>query len=634
MAPWEVTARVLISAVAVSIVVIGSAPGSSQAAQSCVDSLTTVTGNIPLPDLGAGTYADFEGGLYSDRSSLRPEAHLEAGVRISESLVPLRVDGSPDPGAGKLVMISIGMSNTNMMFAGSGRDNIPYSFMTRAAQDPSTNPQLELVNGAQGNAALEQWVDPAAATWDNVDIALADGGLTPDQVQIAWIKLAAHNPGGDFPDGARLRQESFEAVARNLVTRYPNIKLAYYSTRTFSVAPIAKKGEPYTYEDGFAVKWMIERQLDGDPTLNYDPAQGEVQAPWLSWGPYLWTDGLNPRSDGYVWRYEDQGCGAHPQPQGVAKNSAQLHAFFKTDPTTVPWFLRSSLEGRPPEAVNVSASPVSGDAPLTVEFHAEAVDPDGQIREIVWTFGDGTFSYNPDADPLDPLNIQNNPNPTKTYSMPGTYPAYVTITDSSGNTVHQSLEVLVEGEPFIPTSAQSSAESQAQGEERGESPAVVVGSMILTAAVDGNGQVSLRWHGELEDPRGLKIERSQPPDGEWIEIATIRPDGFDYVDGGVSPSTEYSYRLRLSNSGSGVFSNVVSVVTAAGSPDTEGERIEAGELEFQDPTDVQEGQAGLGDHNPSPSVSPNLGLVVVLSLLAGAGLALAGARLLGRRRRE
>ncbi len=45
---------------------------------------------------------------------------------------------------------------------------------------------------------------------------------------------------------------------------------------------------------------MIENQINGAGNLNFDPAKGQAVAPWLSWGPYQWADGVNPRSDGFV----------------------------------------------------------------------------------------------------------------------------------------------------------------------------------------------------------------------------------------------------------------------------------------------------------------------------------------------
>jgi hypothetical protein len=60
------------------------------------------------------------------------------------------------------------------------------------------------------------------------------------------------------------------------------------------------------------------------------------------------------------------------------KVASQLLAFFKSDPTAAPWFLRSSITGAPP-SVTVSANVTSGYAPIAVNFSASASDPDGTI---------------------------------------------------------------------------------------------------------------------------------------------------------------------------------------------------------------------------------------------------------------
>jgi hypothetical protein len=90
------------------------------------------------------------------------------------------------------------------------------------------------------------------------------------------------------------------------------------------------------------VRWLIQKQIAGDKALNCDPARGEVVAPVLLWGPYLWADGVKPRkSDGLIWSREDLAKdGLHPsKPSGERKVGGLLLKFFKTDPTAKSWFL-------------------------------------------------------------------------------------------------------------------------------------------------------------------------------------------------------------------------------------------------------------------------------------------------------
>ena len=87
--------------------------------------------------------------------------------------------------------------------------------------------------------------------------------------------------------------------------------------------------------------------------------------------------------------------------------------------------------------------------PLTVHFSAEATDADGRVIESVWTFGDGTFSYNPSGGPdKDPFYL--NPCPVKTFGNPGVYTAYLTVTDNDGNAVTREVRVTVTGDAPTP----------------------------------------------------------------------------------------------------------------------------------------------------------------------------------------
>lgn len=64
-------------------------------------------------------------------------------------------------------------------------------------------------------------------------------------------------------------------------------------------------------------------------------------APWMTWGPYEWSNGLLGRSDGLIWTGQDMTSdGVHPsRPGGWEKDANIILNFFKTDNTTTPWFI-------------------------------------------------------------------------------------------------------------------------------------------------------------------------------------------------------------------------------------------------------------------------------------------------------
>ena len=146
------------------------------------------------------------------------------------------------------------------------------------------------------------------------------------------------------PKHAQDLQGWLAAVANNLHDTFPNLKLAYYSSRTYggyAQGLSLTNPEPYAYESGFSVQWLMTAQIGGDASLNFDPQKGAVRAPWLSWGPYLWADGMNPRCDGLIWECSDfnDADGTHLTPQGRAKVVKLMLDFLKTDGTARQWYL-------------------------------------------------------------------------------------------------------------------------------------------------------------------------------------------------------------------------------------------------------------------------------------------------------
>jgi hypothetical protein len=303
------------------------APGVAHAA-NCAQ---TSVGFTPLNDLGTGTYQGQQGGLYPGGANVRPQSHEIDGQLLADSIVPLDGAGNPAPG-GRYALISIGMSNTTQEFQ---------AFLPRAASDPLKDSRLVAVDGAQGGVTAALWADPNNSAWATADSRLAAAGLTRNQVTVAWVKLANAGPTTGFPAATRQLQSDTQAVVQNLHNRYPNLKLVYLSSRIYAgYANTTLNPEPYAYEGGFAFKWLIGDQLAGSPALNFDPSKGAVRAPWLSWGPYLWADGLRPRSDGLTWSCSDLQAsdGTHPSPSGQQKVASMLLSFFQTDSTARLWY--------------------------------------------------------------------------------------------------------------------------------------------------------------------------------------------------------------------------------------------------------------------------------------------------------
>lgn len=290
----------------------------------------------PLDELGRGDYHGFQGGLYPGGENRRPTEHEAAGLKLAAQIKPLDRAGQPDAN-GKIVLLTVGMSNTSQASE---------AFKQQADTDPAKNPRLVIVNGAQGGMSADRIINPTDGAsgqkyWSEVDRRLEAAGVSREQVQTVWMKQAEPGPMQGFPKYAQKLQNDMAQIVRVLVRRFPNVKLCYLSPRTYGgFARSRLNPEPYAYESGFSVKWLIEQQLRGEGEVNFDAAKGPVQAPWLSWGAYLWANGPKANSAGLSFEEADFAAdGTHESPSGQRKVGQQILNFFKTDPTTRPWYV-------------------------------------------------------------------------------------------------------------------------------------------------------------------------------------------------------------------------------------------------------------------------------------------------------
>jgi PKD domain len=338
-------------------------------------------------------------------------------------------------------MLALGMSHANREFAGQF-DYVDNAFMARAnGQFPPDHPDkaksdsIVLASGASASFTAREWADPTNECWDYATTQITDAGLTPSQVQVIWMEHAVKGPSGEFEESAHLLQGYLTDIAQNILVKFPNCQIAFLSTRTHAYTTTLRQNpEPYAYEGGFANKWTIQAQIDGDPNLcfndpnNPDSCPAGVKAPYLCWSSYHWIDGLTPRSDLKTWDCSDVGHDwSHPSGCGVYKVASQLLAFFETNPIATPWYLRKNARN---VTITCSANfSVCSDSPYTVQFCADVSGGNGLLR-YSWDFDDGDFDYD-------------DPTPTKSFPGSGTYNVHLTVVDADGNHGQNTITIQV-----------------------------------------------------------------------------------------------------------------------------------------------------------------------------------------------
>jgi len=277
---------------------------------------------IPLTDLVLDSYFAFPGGLYPNGKNSRPSTHEKAGVALAATVRPVNEEGKASM-SGKVVMISIGMSNTSREFS---------QFIRMADADARKNSNLVIIDAARNGAAATEIADPGGDYWRHVDRQLQRGEVTAGQVQVVWLKTVIPRQLPDFPQNAQHLQKALHSIVEILGANFPQLKLVYVSSRIYGgYSETDLHPEPLAYESGFAVKWLIEERIN-----NPSPDRSR---PWVSWGPYLWADGMTPRRDGLIWERSDfEPDGVHPSAQGALKVGTRLFQFFESDSSAQPWF--------------------------------------------------------------------------------------------------------------------------------------------------------------------------------------------------------------------------------------------------------------------------------------------------------
>lgn len=308
----------------------------------------TAATKVPLTDSPTGLYYTFKRGLYNGVNTM-PARHDTDGIAAARRIQPLDSSGAPAAN-GKIVLLSIGMSSASQEFCGkhsTGGVCKSWTFAGRAMPDPQRSPAVVIVNGADGGQEARLWESPTAANYPRVQAQLSAQGVTPQQVQVIWLKVVNISPTVALPstsaDAFNL-ERSMGKILRALKVVYPNLQQVFLMSRIYGgYTTLSNNPEPYAYESGFAAKWVIEAQIRQMMNGTIDSESGDLNhgsvAPWIAWGPYLWASGTKARLDGLKWiRSEFEPDGFHPSQTGETKIGLHLFNFFTQSKFTSCWY--------------------------------------------------------------------------------------------------------------------------------------------------------------------------------------------------------------------------------------------------------------------------------------------------------
>jgi hypothetical protein len=347
---------------------------------------------IPLNEMAADEYYPDathplrqEGGLYGGGSNVIPPSHYQKLVEATSQIQPLDADGNPDPVNGKIGVISVGMSNTRNEFDG---------YINTIKNESDISDKVVFVNGAYPGMVARSWSGRDGEwPWDYLEERIDAAGLTPAQVQVAWVKLSNSFPLQPGPDDyPKFPEDVYRdmTIVTDYLDGFPsdnpyhhpnpstiltNIKVAYLSSRIYGgYSLVGGSPEPSAYENAFALRWLIEDQQERhEPNLSVNTTVPYTDvnygnSPVVVWGPYMWANGVIPRlepllgaGEYLVWECDDlTNDGVHPSMSAIDKVATMLGNFFKTDPLTNTWFLgegSSVPDPTPTPAPSISPTP-------------------------------------------------------------------------------------------------------------------------------------------------------------------------------------------------------------------------------------------------------------------------------------
>ena len=213
--------------------------------------------------------------------------------------------------AGPTVLLGVGMSNARRVWL---------VFVDDAAADPLKNPDVHVVNAAQGGGSASNWaIEDETRTWGKVSGELANaGGFTKADVSVIWFMIHNSINRKTVEEYSATLESDVRAALDLFEIEFPNLKIVWIQTMIYAgYSTVSGNYEPFAFESGY-----VAQRLVADQNWPF----------FVGYGPYLWADGMVPRDDGLIWLCSDfADDGNHPDLNGQIKHSEYLLQFFHED---------------------------------------------------------------------------------------------------------------------------------------------------------------------------------------------------------------------------------------------------------------------------------------------------------------
>jgi len=322
---------------------------------------------LPLNDLGPGFYSGLQGGLYPRGLNMLPGAYRIEGLERAQRVVPLDALGRHAPEWGRIGLLLLGTADTRV---------VAEQACQLAAGDSERSAAVVTVNGAAGTS-IRTMAAGSDRTWTLLPQLLKAAGLTRAQVEVVWLDATSELVEQPFPENARLLQQDLAAIVARAREELPSLRLVFVSSSAWGGYAGAGAASD-SYESAFAVRGLIEERLSASA------GEAASAGPWLAWGPYLWTAGEQPRSDGLRWGRDDfLADGRRLSPAGAAQSARELLEFLHVSAQARGWYLSepgaSCLQ---PALVSTFGASLVGDGAPAIAASALATLPSPEPLRI------------------------------------------------------------------------------------------------------------------------------------------------------------------------------------------------------------------------------------------------------------